>query len=130
MAQVTSPAISPVALARRGQEAAADDDHRAAATADLTRIRYGAWLIAAAFLLLGAMFGIAVWRYPSASDVAAVVGTLATVTGTILGAFFGAQVGSAGKDAAEAGRRKAERTAQMALGKLDPTVANELVREL
>jgi hypothetical protein len=98
--------------------------------ADLTRIRYGAWLIAAAFLLLGSVFWVAVSRYPSASDVAAVVGTLPTVTGTILGAFFGAQVGSAGKDAAEAGRRKAERTAQMALGKLDPTIAAEVVRHL
>lgn len=108
----------------------ADGDHALADSADLTRIRYGAWLIAGAFLLLGIVFGVTVWRYSSASDVAAVVGTLATVTGTILGAFFGAQVGSAGKDAAEAGRRKAERTAQMALGKLEPTIADELVRTL
>jgi hypothetical protein len=130
MTQLTSHEISPAALARHGQDVPRDHDHAQATTADLTRIKYGAWLIAAAFLLLGTVFGVAVSRYRSAADVAAVVGTLATVTGTILGAFFGAQVGSAGKDAAEAGRRKAERTAQMALGKLDPTIADEVVRHL
>ena len=130
MTQVTMPGFSPAALARHGQELTGDHAHAQATSADLTRIKYGAWLIAAAFLLLETVFGVAVSRYPSASDVAAVVGTLATVTGTILGAFFGAQIGSAGKDAAEAGRRKAERTAQMALGKLDPTIADEVVRHL
>ncbi|MGN6794326.1 MAG: hypothetical protein ACTHJW_18230 [Streptosporangiaceae bacterium] len=102
----------------------------AMAEADMTRIRYGAWLIVAAFLLLGVVFGIAVWRYATASDVVAVVGSVATVAGTILGAFFGAQVGSAGKEAAEARRAHAERTTRMALGKLDPHVAEELIKKL
>jgi len=102
----------------------------AMAEADMTRIKYGAWLIGAAFVLLGGVFGVAVWRYSSAADVVAVVGSVATVAGTILGAFFGAQVGSAGKEAAEARRAQAERTARLALGKLDPQVAEDLIKKL
>jgi hypothetical protein len=134
MTQVMREETGPDTHARKEPEpqpapAEVDDNGRSpSASTDLTRIRYGAWLIVAAFLMLGIVFGVAIWRYPNASDVAAVVGTLATVTGTILGAFFGAAAGSAGKEAAEAGRRKAERTAQMALGKLPPTDAEEIVR--
>jgi hypothetical protein len=102
----------------------------AMAEADMTRIKYGAWLIGAAFVLLGVVFVIAVWRYQTAADVVAVVGSVATVAGTILGAFFGAQVGSAGKEAAEARRAQAERTARLALGKLDPHVAEDLIKKL
>ncbi len=100
------------------------------ARADMTRIRYGAWLIGAAFVLLGAVFCVAVQRYATASDVVAVVGSVATVAGTILGAFFGAQVGSAGKEAAEVRRGHAERAARLALGRLDPMAAEELIRKL
>ncbi|MDR2984139.1 MAG: hypothetical protein LBV34_04780 [Nocardiopsaceae bacterium] len=102
----------------------------AMAEADMTRIKYGAWLIGAAFILLGVVFGVAVWRYTTASDVVAVVGSVATVAGTILGAFFGAQVGSAGKEAAEARRAQAERTTRLALGKLDPQVADDLMKKV
>jgi hypothetical protein len=102
----------------------------AMAQADLTRIRYGAWLIGAAFVLLGAAFCVAVQRYATASDVVAVVGSVGSVAGTILGAFFGAQVGSAGKEAAEVRRAHAERTARLALGRLDPRAAEDLIRKL
>ena len=74
----------------------------------MARIRYGAWLIAAAFALLGVVFGVAVSQFSTASDVTAVVGSVTTVVGTIIGAFFGVQAGAAGKEAAEAGRAKAE----------------------
>jgi hypothetical protein len=69
-----------------------------------TRVRYGVWLVGAAFVLLGVVFGIAASQFTAASDVAAAVGSVATVIGTIVGAFFGVQVGSSGKEAAEAGR--------------------------
>jgi hypothetical protein len=70
MTQVTRPGFSPAAFARHGQDLSGDHAHAQATTADLTRIKYGAWLIAAAFLLLGTVFWVAVSRYPSASDVA------------------------------------------------------------
>jgi hypothetical protein len=71
----------------------------------MARIRYGAWLIVAAFALLGVVFGVAVSQFSTASDVTAVVGSVTTVVGTIIGAFFGVQAGAAGKEAAEAGPR-------------------------
>ncbi len=103
---------------------------RPAPSADLVRIKYGAWLIGAAFVLLGLVFGIAIWQFSTAADVTAVVGSVTTVVGTIIGAFFGVQVGSSGKEAAENGRAHAERAARLALGKLDPHAAEDVVRML
>jgi len=101
-----------------------------APNADLVRIKYGAWLIAAAFLLLGVVFGLAIWQFSAAADVTAVVGSVTTVVGTIIGAFFGVQIGSAGKEAAETGRAHAERAARLALGKLEPQAAEDVVQML
>ena len=72
-----------------------------APNADLLRISYGARLIGAAFVLLGLVFALAVW-----------------------------QIGSAGKEAAENGRAHAERAARLALGKLEPAAAEDVVRML
>jgi len=101
-----------------------------ASGADLTRIRYGVWLIGAAFVLVGTVFGVAVWQFTAASDVVAVVGSVTTIIGTLVGGFFGAHLGSAGKEAAEAGRTQAERTARIALGKLEPHAAEDLMKVL
>jgi tetrahydromethanopterin S-methyltransferase subunit C len=100
------------------------------ANVDLTRVRYGAGLVAAAFVLLGVIFGIAVAKFNVPADVATVVGSVATGVGTIVGAYFGLQVGSSGKEVAEAGRAQAERVARMALAKLDPREADEVMRYL
>ena len=97
---------------------------------DMARVKYGAWLVGAAFVLLGVVFGIAVTQFSTAADVTAVVGAVAAVVGTIIGAFFGVQVGSSGKEAAEAGRNNAERAARMALGKLNPADADDIVKSL
>ena len=94
---------------------------------DLTRVRYGAWLVGAAFVLLGVIFGISVAKFSVPADIATIVGSVAAVVGTIIGAYFGIQVGSSGKEAAEAGRVKAERAARIALAKLDPNTANDLM---
>jgi hypothetical protein len=101
-----------------------------ASSADLARIKYGAWLIGVAFVLLGVVFGVAVSQFTSAADVTAAVGSVATVVGTIIGAFFGVQAGSSGKEAAEAGRAHAERVSRLALAKLDPQDAADVIREL
>jgi uncharacterized BrkB/YihY/UPF0761 family membrane protein len=100
---------------------------QSSANTDLTRVRYGAWLVGAAFVLLGVIFGIAVTRFTNPAEIVAVIGSEATVVGTIVGAYFGIQVGSSGKETAEAGRAQAEKTARMALAKLDPNVADEIL---
>jgi hypothetical protein len=115
---------------RPDQEVHAVPAANPAPSADLVRIKYGAWLIVAAFLLLGGVFSLAIWQFSAAADVTAVVGSATTVVGTIIGAFFGVQIGSAGKEAAENGRAHAERAARLALGKLEPQAAEDVVRML
>jgi hypothetical protein len=128
-------------------------------SADQEQMRYGARLVGWAFVLLGVVFAIAVWRFTAARDVTAAVGSVATVVGTIIGAFFGVHIGSsaresavkagrahadavqaqaeagqaqaeARRDQAEAGRDRAEKIARMALAKLDPNAAEEIVKAL
>ena len=91
---------------------------------ELARDRYGVWLVVAAFALLGIVFGIAIFHFKTASDVAAVVGSVGTVVGTIVGAFFGVHAGASGRQTAEAGRQAAEagrRTAKPAARKRKAT---------
>jgi hypothetical protein len=101
-----------------------------ALSADLVRIKYGVWLIGAAFVLLGVVFGIGVSKITVGSDMVAALGSMTTVVGTIIGAFFGVQIGSHGREAAEAGRTQAERAARSALSKLDPMAADDVMRGL
>jgi uncharacterized protein YjbI with pentapeptide repeats len=102
------------------------------ASSELTRARviYGASLTVAAFILLAVVAGIAVWQFSNPVDVIAVIGPVTTVIGTIIGVFFGVQIGSAGKEAAEAGRVRAENAARIALAHLDPAAASEVMRVL
>jgi hypothetical protein len=73
-----------------------------AGEADLERIKYGAILILAGLVNITIVFLVAVIRYPQASDVASAVGALTAVVGTLVGAFFGAHIGSAGRERAQA----------------------------
>jgi len=127
VAQLTSPGS--------GGQAAVDQPPGTAGNGqvgdvDLARIRYGAFLIGTAFVLLGVVFGVAIMHFKAASDVVAVVGSVATVVGTIVAAFFGIQAASSSKAAAEAGRAHAEQMARLALGKLDPQAAEEVLKRL
>jgi hypothetical protein len=122
MSQTTIPNANQITRANTGQTPIPN--------VDMARVEYGAWLIGAALVLLGVVFGIAVSQFTQAADVTAVVGSVATVVGTIIGAFFGVQVGSSGREAAEARRNNAERAARMALGKLNPADADDIVKAL
>jgi hypothetical protein len=102
----------------------------AGAGMDLARIKYGAGLVLAAFVLLALVFAIAVWQFDTAQDVSAAVGAVAGVVGTIIGAFFGVQVGSAGREAAEIGRAEAEDAARTALAMLDPKVGQDIAADM
>jgi len=103
---------------------------KAAPNVDLLRIKYGAWLVGAAFLLLAIVFGVAVSQFKAATDVAAVVASVATVVGTIIGAFFGVQAGSAGREAAENQRNQAEKVTRVALAKLSPADASDVLKNI
>jgi uncharacterized membrane protein YraQ (UPF0718 family) len=127
MAQLTSADSDQQAAPN---EPATTVAHRQVTTVDLARIRYGACLIGAAFVLLGVVFSVAIMHFRTASDVVAVVGSVATVVGTIVAAFFGIQAASSSKAAAEAGRAHAEQTARLALSKLDPQAAEDVLKRL
>lgn len=59
----------------------------------------------------------------SATDVSTAVGSITGVIGTIVGAYFGVQVGSAGKEDAEVLRTEAERQAKALAAVAPPPVA-------
>ena len=122
MAQLTRPATR--------QPVTRDPGQPAAPSVDVIRVKYGACLVAAAFLLLAVVFAIAVYRFTSAADVAAVVASVATVVGTIIGAFFGIQVGTSGKEAAEAQRDRSEQVTRVALSKLSPADADDVLNRI
>ncbi len=76
------------------------------------------------------VFGIGVSKITVGADMDAALGSVTTVVGTIIGTFFGLQIGSHGKEAAEAGRTQAEKAARTALSKLDPNSADDVMRTL
>jgi hypothetical protein len=127
MAQLTSPSSGEQAVLDKPASNSGDGQVTAV---DLARIRYGACLIGAAFVLLGVVFSVAIMQFKTASDVVAVVGSVATVVGTIVAAFFGIQAASSSKATAEAGRARAEQMARLALGKLDPQAAEDVLQRL
>jgi hypothetical protein len=137
MTQATLAAPAPVPVPVPAENPAQAPVQESSPSVDMARIRYGAWLIVAAFALLGVVVGVAVSQFSTASDVTAVVGSVTTVVGTIIGAFFGVQAGAAGKEAAEAGRAKAEvgraqaeNAARVALAHLDPAAATQVMKLL
>ncbi len=97
---------------------------------DELRIKYGAWLIGFALLFLGVVFVVALSRFKKADDVVAIVGAFTGVVGTVVGAFFGVQVGQAGKEDAEKGRKDAEEAARVYSSLLEPGKAEDARRML
>ena len=68
------------------------------------------------------------------SDIVAIVGLFTSVTGTLVGALVGHQIGAAGaererqsREAAEEHRQKAEEVTRMALAHLNPDMAKEVL---
>ena len=93
-----------------------------------------------AFIL--AVFGIAVaallvlllplspWGIKAASDVVAIVGLITSVLGTLVGLFFGVQIGSTGTEAANTRAADAQKLANVALGMTDKMSLDQLKDEL
>ena len=92
------------------------------------RITYAFWLavIGLAIAATLVIFLVARTEYKS-SDVVAVTGLFTSVLGTLVGAFFGLQIGSAGKEKAQQEAQDAHSLAQKALARLSPDDAKALV---
>lgn len=100
-------------------------------TVDLVRMQYAfmigmTGILAAAFITLILIF--LGWKV--ASDIVAVVGLFTSATGTLVGTFFGLQVGSAGKEAEQQERQKIQRTTARALALLSPEQATRIFKNL
>ncbi len=94
---------------------------------DQMRIKYGFWVIIIGFVLVAVVFIAAVFKWPKAADVVAVVGSFTGLVGTVVGVFFGAQIGSAGKEKAEKERKEAEEKALRMASLLSPKDAKSIL---
>ncbi len=69
---------------------------------------YALIAVLAGLLAVVTIYAAAIMRWNTAQDVVAVVGAAGSIVGTIVGAYFGLQVGSAGRARAETQRDRAE----------------------
>lgn len=76
-------------------------------------------------------------KVDTSAEVVAIIGLFTSVTGTLVGAFFGLQIGAAGaeherrsRERAEESRQRAEETTRIALSHLHPDTAKELLSTL
>jgi hypothetical protein len=95
---------------------------------DQMRVKYGYYIILAGFLLVGLVFVAAVAKWNTAGDVTAVVGSVTSLIGTVVGAFLGVQVGSQGKEKAEDARKAAENKALRFAAALPPGTAERIMK--
>ena len=90
---------------------------------DRLRLRYGFWIIVTGFALVAFIAMVSIFRWADVTSVA-------TVVGTVVGAFFGVQVGAVGKERAEASRERSEEVTRAALAMLPPESAEQLRSEM
>ena len=97
---------------------------------DRLRLRYGFWIIITGFALVFLITLISTFRWVEVTSVATVVGAVASLVGTVVGAFFGVQVGAVGKERADAARERSEQRIKTALSMLPPEAAEQLRAEM
>lgn len=97
---------------------------------DELRVRCGIWVVGMGLATVLLALGVAVWRFTTAADVTAVVGSTTGVVGTLIGAFFGLQIGSAGKEKVQEERKDAEDKALAFASALAPADADRILASL
>jgi hypothetical protein len=75
---------------------------------DKIRLSYGLWVIGSGFLLVGGIAVGAMIMMEEAQEITVMVGSVTGLVGTVVGAYLGVQVGSAGTERAEMARRQME----------------------
>jgi hypothetical protein len=104
------------------------------------RIHHAFWLsifgmaLAAALTVFLVVVSSKHMKIDESAEVVAIVGLFTSVTGTLVGAFFGLQIGAAGaeherrsRQSAEQNRQRAEEVARRALAHLPPDTAKEVL---
>jgi hypothetical protein len=96
------------------------------------RMHHAFWLAIIGMLLAtGIVIFLVVYgnlEIDESAEVVGIVGLFTSVTGTLVGAFFGIQIGSAGVEHERRNRRNVEELAHMALAHLDADTAKEILK--
>jgi hypothetical protein len=96
------------AVHRQAGEVAQANRQRAAESAEFARAKYGVTVVLAGLGGTLVSFGLALLAFDKASAVSAALAPITGLIGSIVGAYFGFQVGASGKSESEAARTKAE----------------------
>ena len=96
------------------------------------RMHHAFWLAIVGMLLAtGIVIFLVVYgglKIDKSTEVVGIVGLFTSVTGTLVGAFFGIQIGSAGVENERRSRRNLEELTHMALAHLNPDMAKEILK--
>jgi hypothetical protein len=87
---------------------ASADQKTAAQSQEAARGKYGVVVVLAGLVVTLVAFGLALLAFDKAGSVSAALAPITGVIGTIVGAYFGVQVGASGKAESEAARSRAE----------------------
>lgn len=94
------------------------------------RMRYAFWLAVIGLGLSVALVVFLILRTGmTGPEIVAIVGVFTSMTGTLVGAFFGVQIGSAGREQEREERRQANQMLEMAMAKMPPPLTDELIKE-
>jgi uncharacterized protein YacL len=99
-------------------------------TKDATaRWRYGLIAVLGGLVAIVVVLLVAVWRFNQAGDVNSVLGSVITAISTLVAAYFGVQIGSAGKEEADRARNTAHEQALSLAAAAEPATAVKIVGE-
>lgn len=91
---------------------------------------YGLVAVGLGLVAIVASLLIVAIQFDKAADVGAVLGVVVAPIGTIVGAYFGVQAGSAGKEAADQNAKDANDKAVALAAAAEPTAAQDVLRAL
>lgn len=91
---------------------------------------YGFLVVIAGFVLVGIVFYFSIHKWLESKDVTAAVGSVTSVVGTLAGAFFGVNIGAAGKARAESERNSAQKTVAKLAALVQPSDAAKVLDSL
>ena len=91
------------------------------------KVILGFWLVVIGFAVILTAFLVAVIVFSSATDVGTSMAAITGTVGSLVGAFFGVQLGGAGKEKADAKKDEEADKAQKLAAVSDPKVAAQIL---
>jgi hypothetical protein len=99
------------------------------------KAKYGFWIVIAGLgsvivLYIGTIIIFAILTTPDtlANNVVACMGAITGVIGSLVGAYFGVQLGASGKEASDAAAAQSSALAQGAMSQLDPEQTQDAIQ--